>query len=219
MPATTTADRPAPVPSAVPPATVASAAALAPRTRAIGAAFVAAPVLAVASSAALVAGAEGAWGVLGFYAFALFALVVLTLTSALAAPFPRAAALLTLTGVCGIAAGVGFMVDGLHGELVDGAYLIDEGGLAGVLVSQVPGLMFPATCLGIGVALLRCGLVPRATALALIVAAVLFPVSRIGEIAPLALVDDVVFLLALAPLGLAIMRGREPLAGRPVRAR
>ena len=37
--------------------------------------------------------------------------------------------------------------------------------------------------------------------------------------APLAIADDLVFLCALAPLGLAVMQGRSLLGGRPVRAR
>ena len=191
------------------PATTASLSVPSPRTRLLGGAFIAAPLLSLASSVAFAAGSEPARGVLQFYGFAVFVLVIVTLTQALATTFPRAATVLTLVGVLGMAAGVGFAVDNIHGALLDDAYLVDDGGLAGVLVANVPGLMGPLAFIGIGVALLRAGVQPRFSGVALIAAGLLFPISRIGDIAPLAIADDLIFLLALAPLGWAILRGRD----------
>jgi hypothetical protein len=185
-----------------------------PLTRLTAGAFVAAPLLIAASSLAWVAGSEPTRGVLQFYGVALSVIVILTLTHALAPAFPRAAVALTLLGVLGVAAGAGFAVDNIHGALLDDAYLVDDGGATGALVAQLPGPMFALAWVGIGAALLRGGLQPRWSATLLIVAGVLFPVSRIGEIAPLALADDLLFLVALAPLGAAVMRGREILAPR-----
>jgi hypothetical protein len=185
-----------------------------PMTRLTAVAFVAAPLLIAASSVAWVAGSEPARGVLQFYGVALSAIVILTLTHALAPAFPRAAVALTLLGVLGVAAGAGFAVDNIHGALLDDAYLVDDGGATGALVAQLPGPMFALAWVGIGATLLRAGVRPRWSAIALIVGGLMFPASRIGEIAPLALVDDLLFLVALAPLGLAIVRGRDLLAAR-----
>lgn len=189
-----------------------------PRTRLLGAALVLAPLLLLASSIAWLAGSEATRGVLGFYAFAIFALVVFTLTQAFADTLPRAAAALTVVGALGAAAGVGFSIDAIHSTLPNSVALIDDGGTAGVFVANVPGLMGPLAFIGIGIALLRSGVQPRWCGVALIVAGALFPPSRIGDIAALGAIDDLIFLLALAPLGLAIMSGRDIVApGAPTR--
>ncbi len=182
-------------------------AASSPRSRLVGGAFIAAPLLLLGGSVAFAAGSEAAGGVLQFYAFAGFALVVFTMTATLSSTFPRAAAALTVVGVLGMAAGVGFAVDNLHGALLDDAYLVDDGGIAGVLVANVPGLMGPLAFVGIGVALVRAGIGPRFSGAALVIAGLLFPVSRIGDISLLAIVDDTIFVLALAPWGWEILRG------------
>lgn len=190
----------------------------APLTRLIGGTFVAAPLVLLASSVAFAAGSEPVRGVLQFYAAALFMFVLVSLAQTISAAAPRAAVALALLAVVGMAAGVGFAVDNIHGALLDDAYLVDDGGTAGILVAQLPGLMGPIAWVGFGVALLQAGVRPRWSGWALIAGGLMFPISRIGEIAPLAIADDLVFLVALAPLGLALMRGRELLAGRPVRA-
>ena len=183
-----------------------------PRARLLGAALVAAPLLLLASSVAWLAGSDATRGVLGFYAFAAFALVVVTLTQSFADTLPRAAAALTVVGMLGAAAGVGFSIDAIHSTLPDSVELIDAGGTAGVLVANVPGLMCPLAFVGIGIALLRSGVQPRWCGVALVVAGALFPLSRIGDVAALGALDDLIFLFALAPLGLAIMQGRDVLS-------
>ena len=156
---------------------------------------------------AFAAGSEPARGVLQFYAAALFMFVLVTLAQTVAAGAPRAAVALALLAVVGMTAGAGFAVDNIHGALLDDAYLVDDGGTAGILVSQIPGLMGPIAWVGFGVALLQAGVQPRWSGWALIAGGILFPVSRIGDIAPLAIADDLIFLVALAPLGLALMQG------------
>jgi len=79
------------------------------------------------------------------------------------------------------------------------------------------GILFPLTFVGLGLALVRAHAEPRWCAIALAVAGLLFPVSRIGGIETLALVADVVFLLALVPLGWTILQGRELRETRPQR--
>ena len=161
-------------------------AAPAPLTRLIGATFIAAPLVLLASSVAFAAGSEPARGVLQFYAAALFMFVLVTLAQTVAAGAPRAAVALALLAVVGMTAGAGFAVDNIHGALLDDAYLVDDGGTAGILVAQIPGLMGPIAWVGFGVALLQLGVQPRWSGWALIAGGILFPVSRIGDIAPLA---------------------------------
>ena len=79
---------------------------------------------------AFAAGSEAARGVLQFYAAALFMFVLVTLAQTVAAGAPRAAVALGLLAVVGMAAGVGFAVDNIHGALLDDRYLVDDGGLA-----------------------------------------------------------------------------------------
>ena len=216
---TTTAAPPAASPRRDERVASAAGAAPAPLTRLIGATFIAAPLVLLASSVAFAAGSEPARGVLQFYAAALFMFVLVTLAQTVAA-VPRAPPWRSpCSAVVGMTAGAGFAVDNIHGALLDDAYLVDDGGTAGILVAQLPGLMGPIAWVGFGVALLQAGVQPRWSGWALIAGGLLFPVSRIGEIAPLAIADDLIFLCALAPLGLAVMRGRSLLGGRPVRAR
>ncbi len=185
-----------------------------PLTRLLGGAFVAAPLLILASSVAWAAGSDGARGVLQFYGAAVFVLVLVTLASALAPQLPRAAAVIAVAGVLGYVAGAAFAIDELHVALQDGVHLADgDAGIAGALVTNVPGLLGPVAWVAIGVGLRRTGLAPGPGAM-LILAGVLFPVSRIGEIAALAVVDDMIFLAALVPLGWAIAQGRGRLAQR-----
>lgn len=203
--------------AAVRPPTVEAPAArtVSPRTRLIGATFVLAPLLLLVGDA--VPAPAGA--AIMFYAFAAFMPVVVTLTGILEVAFPRAAAALTVLRALGIAAGVGFAIDGIHAELPGSVELIDDGGTAGVFVANIPGLMFPLALIGLGLALVRAGAHPRFCGPALILAGLLFPISRIGEIVPLAMVDDLLLLLALAPLGLAIRRGDAVIGSRHAAAR
>jgi len=185
----------------------------------VGGAFIAAPLLLLASSIARAAGSEATGGVFGFYAFAGFFLVVFTLTQTLAVELPRIGAVLAFVGVLGAATGVGFSVDGIHASLPDGVELVDDGGTAGALVTLVPGLMFPLACVGIGIVLFLARVQPRWSGAVLGVAGLLFPPSRIGELAPLAITVYVLLLLALAPLGWSILHGRQLIGARRQPAR
>jgi len=83
----------------------------------------------------------------------------------------------------------------------------DVEGAVPPLALQLPGVWFSVTFVALGVALVRAHAKPRWCAVALAVAGVLFPVSRIGGVETLAAVADVVFLLALTSLGWAIFQG------------
>lgn len=192
-----------------------------PRTRLLGGATLVAPVLLLASSLAYLAG-EGtgvgqAGGVIQFWAFVAFALAVVGLTGALEIRAPRAATALLALGMAGALAGAGFGIDAVRADLAGGARLIDAQTVASILVTNLPGVVFPLVLIGLGVLLGRGGAQPRWAAVALGIGGALFPLSRIGSIEGLAVVGDVVLLAALVPLGLRLMRG-DALVG-PVSAR
>jgi len=184
-----------------------------PRTRLFGAATIAAPVLLIASTTAYTAGdglgEDQVGGVIQVYAMVAFMLTVVGLTQMLENLSPRVAALLTLVGVLGVAGGVGYGINSIYADIGTIDLNDDVAGAAGPLALQLPGILFPLTFVGLGVALLRTHVQPRWCAVALVVAGVLFPLSRIPSVEILALAADTVFLVALLPLGSAMLRGRD----------
>jgi len=179
------------------------------RTLAIAA--VAAPVLLLLSTVAYVANGDGlndgeAGGAIQVWAMIAYAVTVVGLCRLFEGERPGAAAGLTVLGLAGAAAGVGYGIDSIQAALVGGESIQEMDSAAASLALQVPGILFPLSIIAIGVMLLRTAAVPRWTALGLIVGAVLFPASRIPAVEALAIASDVVLLLALAPLGLQMLR-------------
>ncbi len=172
------------------------------------------PPLLLAGSVAWVFGADQLRLVLQFYAAIVIVLGLIGIGLSIAPRAPRPAAALLVLAVLGFAAGgMGFAVDALHGEKFGSPSLADEGGLAGSLVPTLPGLLGPLTLIALGGLLWRRHLAPRWSAVAFILGGLAFPLSRIGEIAPLAVVVDVLLLVALVPLGWRMAQGRD-LSGR-----
>ena len=182
------------------------------RARLLGAAMIGAPALLLVSTMVYAAGGginnDRAGGIIQVYALAAWILVVIGLTQILEVPFPRAAAVLTLIGALGVTGGIAYGIDSIH--LAATGVSAEDLGAAGPLALQIPGLLFPLAHIGVGVGLLRAKVQPRWSGIALIVAAILFPASRIPAIAALAIAADALFILALAPLGWAILQGRDP---------
>jgi hypothetical protein len=184
------------------------------QTQVLGGALIAAPLLLLASTAAFAveAGAAINRGTVGgailVYAMAAFALAMVALTQRFAHIYPRAAVGLLVTGVAGCAAGAGFGVDSVHGALPGGGPLEDIGGTAGLLAVFPPGAMFPPTVIAIGAVLLRAEPALRRQAIALMLAAIVFTVSRVLDVLPLAVLADLVFVAAMVPLGLSALRSR-----------
>jgi hypothetical protein len=189
-----------------------------PRARLEGAAMIAAPVLLLVSTIVSLAGggltSDRAGGAIQVYAFAAFFLVVAGATRLLETAMPRVGAALYLVGSLGAAAGVAFGLERIATDLT-GLRLADQADVAVQLGLLLPGILFPLSMVGIGVALMRARLagVPGWVGGALATAGVLFPVSRIGEVDALAIVADVILLIALVPLGMAILNRRR--AGLP----
>ena len=189
-----------------------------PRSRVQGAAMIAAPALLLASTVASVAGeglaADRAGGAIQVYAFALLFLVVAAITRILDAPLPRAAAGLSVVGVVGVTAGIGFGFGRIVADLA--GFDLSESTSAVVPIAMLlPGLLWPLTLIGSGLGLLKAGMAPRWSGALLAATGLLFPISRIGEVEVLSIAADIVFLVALIPLGLAMLAGRDPLAPRP----
>lgn len=182
------------------------------RDRVLGAAMIGAPVVLLASTLAYAAGGginnDRVGGIIQVYAMAAWILVVIGLTQILEAPFPRAAAVLTLIGALGVAGGVAFGIDSIHMAATGSS--ARQLGAAGPLALNIPGILFPLAHVGIGVGLLRANVQPRWAGIVLIVAAILFPASRIPAVVALAIAADALFLIALAPLGWAILQQRDP---------
>jgi hypothetical protein len=108
---------------------------------------------------------------------------------------PRLAATALAVGMigCGGVVGYGFNTISVGLGNLD---LVDATGAA-VLIKPL-GLCWPLALVLLGIGLLRAGRVPPVCGLGLIVGGVVFPVSRIGNIAWLAVTVDVVLLAALA---------------------
>ena len=87
-------------------------------------------------------------------------------------------------------------------------------GVAGPLTLHIPGLIFPLTLIGIGIALLRSKVVPAWCAILLIIGGIGFPAGRIPRIEMVAHITDLVLLLAGIGLGLQMLRaGNEQNVG------
>jgi hypothetical protein len=184
------------------------------QTQVLGGALIAAPLLLLASTAAFAveAGDRINRGTVGgailVYAMAAFALAMVALTQRFAHIYPRAAVGLLVTGVAGCAAGAGFGVDSIHAALPGGGPLEDIGDTAGLLAIFPPGAVFPFTVIAIGIALLRAEPALRRQAIALMLAGIVFPVSRVLDVLLLAILADLVFVAAMVPLGLSALRAR-----------
>lgn len=178
--------------------------------------MVCAPLLLLASTVAYSVtdglGVGGSGGLLQVLSMATFSMVVLGLVTRIADSAPRTAATLLLLGCLGCAGGVGYGVNAIVTG-IDGLDLNDADGAAVIL--KVIGPIFPVAFLGLGLALDRFRLVPRPAAASIMVAAVLFPISRIGGITPLALLADTLFLMGLTGVALASRRDEvAPTAGQ-----
>lgn len=183
-----------------------------PRTKLIGAGMILGPLLLLASTAASLSGdglsEDSAGGVLQIHAFVGLMLATIGLTELCQRYFPRAAVALTLMAALGVAGGVAYGLNSIYVDM--GAMdLNEQTGATTSLALQLPGILFPLSFIGLGLALFRSAIPLRWCGLALIAGGVLFPISRIGDIEALAPVPDILFLMGLAPIGLALLRGRD----------
>jgi hypothetical protein len=183
------------------------------RTRLLGVASIVGPLLLFGSSVAFVSGGgmnqDELGGALLVYAMTALILVIGGLARAIQETSPRTSVALLVLGVIGCAGGIGFGIDSIHAALPGGAGLEDANSSAGAIALFLPGMLFPFSFAWLGVALARADVRPRSTGPLLVVAAVLFPIANVPDIEILAVIADAMFVVALAPLGLLLLRGQH----------
>lgn len=178
-------------------------------TKSAASALILGPALLAAGSAAWFADAAQLRAILTFWAIVLIGVGVHGIVlRRLAEPAPRAHAILGLMLAAGVAAGAGFAVELGMTEAFGVERLIDTGKPTAIFMLNIPGLMFPASLLGVGIMSWRLKTLPSSSAILLAVAAATFPISRIGEIAGVALVSDLLLVAATAPVGIATLLRR-----------
>lgn len=205
------------VPSASPTPAHASASDARPRThpprstaavRLTSVAALVAPVLMAASTVAYVIGDEGfeqgqAGGVLMIWSAIAYAIALPGLARVLEHRSTGGFVFASIAGVVGSVGTALYAFDGIHLS-ASGASVADLDTATVPLALRIPGLFFPLTLLVLGVLLVRHHVVPLAAGALLAVAGLLFPVSRIGDLAALALGVDVLALVGLALIVRAI---------------
>jgi hypothetical protein len=176
--------------------------------RLVGAATIVGPGLLLASSVAWAAGADAARAPLMQWGFIGFGLALLGFGFRLLQRSPNLATALFALAIVTTAAGGGYSAEM---AIVDhfGIERLNAQTLVAILVLNVPGTMFPVSLLLAAFASWRTGLMATPHAGVLALGAVLFPVSRIPEVAALAIGSDLLVFAALAPIGLAVLRGLE----------
>jgi len=190
-----------------------------PTSRLFGAAMILAPAVSLVSTVVYVLGGglneDQAGGVIQLYGVVAYAVAIIGLLRLLERPLPRFSAVFTALGMMTVAAGVGFGMDSIVKAANPAAALSESHSAAATLALVVPGLTFPLTWIGLGLALARTAVIPRWSGYAIALGGLLFPVARIPGIDALALIADVVLLAGLAPVGLSILASRERRSVRP----
>ncbi|MEJ7832290.1 MAG: hypothetical protein WKF79_05205 [Nocardioides sp.] len=173
--------------------------------RVLAGAMILAPALLLAST--VIAVADDAFaenvpsGVLLMFAMGAFFLAYLGVIGLVAEALPRLSTVLLVTGAFGAMAGTAFGVviiaraKGLE---------LQEGALEQAF--NTPGILFPMTWLALGVCVLYSKVAPLWTGVALALAGVGFPISRIGGVGEVAIVADLLFLAALCGLATVVVR-------------
>ena len=190
-----------------------------PTSRVFGAAMILAPAVSLLSTVVYVLGGglnkDQAGGVIQLYGVVVYAVAIIGLLRLVERPLPRLSAALTGLGMMTVAAGVGFGMDSIVRAVNPAAALSQSHSAAANLALLLPGLTFPLTWIGLGLSLVKTGVVPRWSGYTIALGGLLFPVARIPGIDALALVADAALMIGLAPIGLSILtRGRRP-APRP----
>lgn len=168
---------------------------------------VAGPTLLLASTLAYLAHGDlnrgQAAGALEIWAAAFYAVAIVGLARLLSAASPVTAGVVTVLGVTGGMGMAAYGMDAIQRDLF-GTSIV--GSAATPFALRIPGLFFPLALLVLGLGLARHRLVPAGAAYALAAAAVLFPLSRISNIIPIALASDAIGLAAMVVLSRQLVR-------------
>jgi len=186
--------------------------------RIYGTATIAAPLLLLASTLAFVTEGEGInegvlGGTIGVWSAFAFAVAFVGILRLIEPSAPRAAAALTVLALIGFTAGVAFNVDAIYVALIPELTVerlndAMTGGDAIAILAFLPwGWFVPLTFVLTGVMLWRTHTVAPWSGILLIIGGILFVASRPERINALALTGDVVLVVALAPIGWAMLTG------------
>lgn len=183
--------------------------------RVTGIAATAAPLMLLGSTLAYITAGNGLGdgeigGAIQVAALITFAIAVVGLARQVEPSAPTAATVLTVLGLVGTAGGVGYGIDSIQAAVFDTGSIDESGNVLGALALQLPGIVFPLSLAALGLVLVHTRTVPRPLGVLLSVGALLFPASRIPGIALLAVVSDVLVVVAMVPIGLRLLIGTRP---------
>jgi hypothetical protein len=187
-----------------------------PAHRAYGAAAIAGPLLLLASTIAFITAGDGIndgvfGGTLSVWAAIALGIALVGILRRLEPLAPRAAGILTLTAIAGVAGGTAFSVGAIYLPVYDlgpdAPFDAVEGADAIAAFAFLPwGWLIPFTLTLTGLLCWRTGALPRRQAALMIAGGVLFVAGRPARIEPVAVVTDLVLVAALAPIGWAMLR-------------
>lgn len=147
-------------------------------------------------------------GAIQVYACIFWAPALLGLLALVRDRMPGLASWGMLLVVAACVGGVNWGTDGVHadGYRIAGTAVPHQSetealGAVAPLILYLPGLLFPATIITIGIALLRSKAVPSWSAALLIAGAISFPASRIPRIGLVAHLADLLLFIAAASIG------------------
>lgn len=196
--------------TALPAPTPAGATAAPPSGRLTAAAAVVGPLVMLASTIAFVANGAGmsegeAPGAILVWAAIAYGVALVGLARAVEPRSPRLAAAVTALGVAGVCGTAAYGLDAIQQAVLGGDVYSSP---AVPVALRIPGLLFPLALLVLGVAAARsvAGGRDRVAAWALVAGAVLFPVGRIADLAPVALATDVLLVAALPAVAATLTR-------------
>ncbi len=179
-------------------------------SRLTAAATVAGPIAMLASTIAYLANGAGisegeAAGAIQVWAAIAYGVALVGLARALDHCSPRLAAAVTALGVAGACGTAAYGLDAIQQAVLAGD-VYDSPAVPFAL--RIPGLLFPLALLVLGLAVARSAADGRGrlAGWAVMVGAILFPVGRIADLGPLALVTDVVLLGALPAVAATFRR-------------
>lgn len=180
----------------------------APADAVIAVATILGPLLMLGSSVAWLADAEETRAILLMWAVIGLGITIVGFSHRLRPAMPWAAAVVLGIGIVGAIAGGAYAAETAIVDHFGIERMNDQETLATTLVLQIPGLLFPLSFVAAAIASWRAQLLTPIHAGTLAVGALLFPASRIPEVAGLGVAADVVLALALVPIGIGLLAGR-----------
>lgn len=170
------------------------------------------PALLLGSSVAWAAGdgSEELRGILQFWSFPFFALAAVGVAARLERSSPVGRAVITAMLAVGAAGGAAFANEINMVEHFGTERLLRQDTPSALVALGIPGVLFPIGLMATGALSVIHRTLPRWQAALLAIGGLLFPLSRIPEVAGLAVLADTLLLAAMAPIAVAAVsrRGR-----------